>query len=50
MPVFPHIVLSSLDNLVTSLPQNELCLSLLRCACLSYVVPVLVTLCLSVLG
>ena len=46
--------------LVTSLPQTELCMSLfscaclpvslLRCACLCYAVPVFVLLCLSVLG
>ena len=36
--------------LVNSLSQTELCLSLLRCACPYWAVPVFVTLCLSVLG
>ena len=35
--------------MVTSLPQTELCLSLLGCACLCSAVPVFVRLCLSLL-
>ena len=50
LPVSPQILPPSLDNLGTSLPQNELCLSLLHSACRCWALPVFVSLCLSVLG